>query len=415
MLRQLLLLSQAAAAPARTDPSEYLPLYNASARALKSVHPTLRVGGPATATLAHLVDFASRAAAAGRGGDVVPIDFISSHFYPSEANCTNPHALLGRDPDCFSKSVLAASRRLATAMAAGGGGARVPFLLTEFNSGLQGGPGTGEAGPQGDTAYAASFAIRNVPLLATANIARAAAQGGAADTAADTAAVELASWWAVSDIFEEGWMSGVPFYGGFGLLNTQGVAKPSYRAFQLLAGTGAYHLPVTLRDPSPDYPHIGNHSTVSALATVDDGGDGDGGDGGAGAARTMRGLQILLSNFAPERGASGAPWAPRARNVSLRLIAAGSAPHCRPAERVQMQRIDDVSTNPRKAWLAMGSPDYPNAKQLAQLHAASEMPKQQLAAARAKQEANPCASTVGPIEIPAYGVVHLGSFEAAAS
>eukprot|EP01052_Picozoa_sp_SAG31_P044240 SAG31_NODE_7641_length_1632_cov_3.556425_2_plen_87_part_00 len=29
-------------------PTAYLPLFNASARALKAVHPTLRVGGPST-------------------------------------------------------------------------------------------------------------------------------------------------------------------------------------------------------------------------------------------------------------------------------------------------------------------------------------------------------------------------------
>jgi hypothetical protein len=29
-------------------PSSYLPLYNASARALKAVHPSLQVGGPSS-------------------------------------------------------------------------------------------------------------------------------------------------------------------------------------------------------------------------------------------------------------------------------------------------------------------------------------------------------------------------------
>ena len=38
-------------------PHDYLALYNASARAIKAVHPSLRVGGPATAALAHVADF----------------------------------------------------------------------------------------------------------------------------------------------------------------------------------------------------------------------------------------------------------------------------------------------------------------------------------------------------------------------
>ena len=41
----------------------------------------------------------------------------------------------------------------------------MPLLLTEYNSGLQGGPGTGEAGPHSDTAYAAAFAVRTPPML----------------------------------------------------------------------------------------------------------------------------------------------------------------------------------------------------------------------------------------------------------
>jgi len=33
----------------------------------------------------------------------------------------------------------------------------------------------------------------------------------------------------VSDVFEEGWLGGSPFYGGYGLLTVNGVAKPAYR------------------------------------------------------------------------------------------------------------------------------------------------------------------------------------------
>lgn len=55
-------------------PSAYLPLYNASATALRAVAPELRVGGPATAALAHLTHFVSWATAHD-----VPLDFVSSH------------------------------------------------------------------------------------------------------------------------------------------------------------------------------------------------------------------------------------------------------------------------------------------------------------------------------------------------
>ena len=38
-------------------PHPYLELYNASAAAIKSVHPSLQVGGPASAGLAFVQDF----------------------------------------------------------------------------------------------------------------------------------------------------------------------------------------------------------------------------------------------------------------------------------------------------------------------------------------------------------------------
>ena len=51
-----------------------MPLYNASAQAIKSVHPSLRVGGPATANLIDLANFTAAADAAK-----IPWDFVSSH------------------------------------------------------------------------------------------------------------------------------------------------------------------------------------------------------------------------------------------------------------------------------------------------------------------------------------------------
>ena len=53
-------------------PHPYLELYNASARAIKSVHASLQVGGPATAGLAHVQDFVDDTKKMG-----IPVDFVS--------------------------------------------------------------------------------------------------------------------------------------------------------------------------------------------------------------------------------------------------------------------------------------------------------------------------------------------------
>ena len=54
--------------------------------------------------------------------------------------------------------------------------------------------------------YAAAFIIHTIPTLT---------------------GLDMFSWWTISDVFEEGWLSGIPFYGGYGLLTSQGVAKPA--------------------------------------------------------------------------------------------------------------------------------------------------------------------------------------------
>jgi hypothetical protein len=58
----------------------YMQLYNASARAIKAVHSTLRVGGPATAGLADLPAFVKACTSMGLPAP----DFVSSHHYPSD-------------------------------------------------------------------------------------------------------------------------------------------------------------------------------------------------------------------------------------------------------------------------------------------------------------------------------------------
>ena len=376
-------------------PGEYLNLYNASAHALKSVDARIRVGGPATATLGHVTDFARRAAE-------MPIDFISSHLYPSEAPCTDPSQPYGRDPDCFAKLVLNASRSLRKV-----GG--LPLYLTEYKEGLHGGPGTGYAGSHGDTSYAAAFIIRTVPMLSQE--------------------LELLSWWTFSDVFDEGWLTGVPFYGGYGLLNTQGVAKPAFRAFELLNGAGSRRLRgVTVHDPLPDYPHIANHSTVSVLATLDDEEEEKAKEeGNGGRAASSSSLQLFLANFAPEKGATGAPWVAKARNVSVVLSwgqrasssSSSSAHHQGTTDhpyrcaggplpsRALMRRIDDHVTNPRHVWEAtQGAPPYPTRQQLADLHAASAMPQQAL-----QLVVSPANCTAAfELELPPNGVAHVSAF-----
>ena len=46
------------------------------------------------------------------------------------------------------------------------------------------------------------------------------------------------SFWVVSDIFEESRVGDIPFHGGFGLVNVQGLKKPSYHGYWFLSRLG---------------------------------------------------------------------------------------------------------------------------------------------------------------------------------
>lgn len=56
--------------------------------------------------------------------------------------------------------------------------------------------------------------------------------------------VDGLAYWALSDIFEENGPGLIPFHGGFGLINGEGIKKPSYWAFWMLNRLGGEILEV---------------------------------------------------------------------------------------------------------------------------------------------------------------------------
>ena len=141
------------------------------------------------------------------------------------------------------------------------------------------------------------------------------------------------SFWTFSDIFAENYFPAEPFQGGFGLLNLQGVAKPSYRAFELLHRLGAEQCLVD-----------GLHETVDAWVV-----------------RHPGGATVLLCNHALPRH----PIETEQVHIQLTDVP-------RPAN-VYVERIDGDHANAKGCWLEMGKPEFPTAKEVERLRAASEM------------------------------------------
>ena len=192
----------------------YFNLYDRTAKAVKSVNPQLRVGGPATAYGAWIPDLIAHAFQ-----NNIPLDFISGHVYGGD----NPKRVFGSgdtrtvSPDDM---VCAATRRMKDEIAQSAN-PTLPLLITEFNAGF-------EDQHSYDALYMGPFLARTI--LQCDGIA------------------SMMSYWTFSDVFEEQGPVREPFHGGYGLIAAGGIFKPSYVAFELLHRLGA----LRLENPAPD-------------------------------------------------------------------------------------------------------------------------------------------------------------------
>ena len=283
---------------------DYFKLYRYTADAIKGVDASLHVGGPATARdawIEEFLDFCEK-------GDV-PVDFVSTHHYPTDAlwNATMDTELqLAGTRRSILRQWAQDTRRRA--------GAR-PLYYTEWNT---------SSNPRDhlhDEPYAAAFVTKTV--MEVSDI------------------VDGYSFWTFSDIFEENYFPSAPFHGGFGLLTLHGIAKPVYRAFELLHHLGDERLLVD-----------GLHHTVDAFAVRD---------------THTSSVTVLLTNHALPRHAI------EPEQIRFTLTAATQPRH------VVCGRIDSEHANAEREWRALDSPEYLNATSVGRLHEASRVRHEPLA------------------------------------
>ena len=273
---------------------EYFQLYRRTAEAVKTVDPSLKVGGPATAANAWIQEFLDFCTT-----NSVPVDFVSTHHYPTDAFClpgADTVTQLEHAPRDVMRAEVAKSRDEARAL---------PLYYTEWNI------SSNPRDPMHDEPFAAAFITRIVME------ARGLARGY--------------SFWTFSDIFNENYFPSVPFHGGFGILNLHGIAKPSYRAFELLHRLGTEFMEVH-----------GTHETTDAWAV-----------------RKGDAVSVMVTNLAMPRHPV------QKELVNFRLSGA-STPRA-----AFIERIDEDHANPRKLWQTMGEPEYLSALQVCRLEGAS--------------------------------------------
>jgi xylan 1,4-beta-xylosidase len=277
---------------------DYFKLYRYTAEAIKKVDSSLRVGGPATAKsewIEDFVDFCERSR--------VPVDFISTHQYPTDGfeNDKDTEIQLFKSQRGIMREVAQDTRRRARGK---------PVYYTEWNS------SSNPRDPLHDEPYAAAFAVATIME----------AKG----------LVEGYSFWTFSDIFEENYFPSIPFHGGFGLLNLHGIAKPTYRAFELLHDLGTEQFLVDGLHETVDCSVIRKYSSVTVLLTN----------------HTTPGHSI------------------ETEEVEIKL---NNVPE--PIEE-HIQRIDAEHANPKALWEEMGQPEYLAETDVERLHEASQVVKE---------------------------------------
>ena len=278
--------------------NDYFELYRYTVEAIKSVDRELKVGGPATAENAWVEAFTSFC-----DRNALPADFISTHHYPTDA-----FGKPGDDTETqLSQSTRSIMREQARAVRKQAGDR--PVYYTEWCT------SSNPRDPMHDDPYAAAFIVKTI-LEANG-------------------LVQGYSYWTFSDIFEENYFPSVPFQGGFGLLNIHGIAKPAYRAFQLLHALGTELMPIN-----------GTHETVDLWLVR--------GDGFA---------TVILTNFALPRHAI----ATESVNLTLEGLASVAS--------ATIQRIDLEHANAKRRWEQMGKPEYLSALIVAELGSVSELRK----------------------------------------
>jgi xylan 1,4-beta-xylosidase len=184
---------------------DYFTLYKATAEAIRAECVKCRIGGPASA-----VPYAAEEAFEKWlvANPTVPADFIAVHAYGVDGGFLDEDGRRGTviDPNPTRISGrMRHSRELIDATPL----KNLELHFTEWSSAYT------PTDYMHDQYHQASFILNTVRRSA--------------------AYVNSMSYWTFTDIFEEMGPRFTPFHGGFGMLNLQGIKKPSYHAFKFLS------------------------------------------------------------------------------------------------------------------------------------------------------------------------------------
>ena len=185
---------------------EYFKLYAVTAKAIKSVSPDYKVGGPATAGSAWIPEFIDFCVK-----NNVPVDFVSTHTYGVNQGFLDADGstgtILSADPQSIYGETIRSRKQITESAKP-----NLELHYTEWSSSYT------PSDPIHDSYHQAAYILNKLK------------NSGNAPTSM--------SYWVFTDIFEEAGPRTTPFHGGFGLLNYQGIRKPAFFSYHFLNKLG---------------------------------------------------------------------------------------------------------------------------------------------------------------------------------
>ncbi|MBE0601871.1 MAG: xylann 1,4-beta-xylosidase, partial [Firmicutes bacterium] len=215
--------------------SRYFELYRVTAQTIKAIDPHLRVGGPATSnfvpdarfdgeyenTDAHRTHQVDDLSSLNWHGvwikeflafcqlEKLPVDFVSAHPYPTDFALDQTGLCVGRSRNADATYVDVKWLRDVVRQSAF---PRAEIHMTEWSSS----PSSRDCSH--DFIHEAAYIVRT--NLQCAGL------------------VDSLSYWTFTDVFEEHGAGDSIFHGGFGMINYQGIVKPSFHAYRMLNALG---------------------------------------------------------------------------------------------------------------------------------------------------------------------------------
>jgi xylan 1,4-beta-xylosidase len=316
-------------------------MYRISAQVIKAIDPALRVGGPATSNFVPDGRFEAETEDVSRqvtltmkdlgegdwqgvwireflafcSANKLPVDFVSCHPYPTDFPIDNGGLFHPRTrPVTSTTDDLQWVRKVIDA----GPYPDAEIHLTEWSS------SPSPRDHSHDSLPAATFVVR-------ANLE-------------SIGLVDSLSYWVFTDVFEESAAGDTIFHGGFGLINFQGIVKPTFHAYRFLHELG--------------------HEMLARVP-------------GLIATRNHEGLvQVLGYHYPPEL--REAPPMAKSPSDAEKILALGEprpvdiqTRDLRPGARFVVETLDSLHGFALKAWKDLGSPEPPTREQAEALRAES--------------------------------------------